>query len=89
MNANELLHYLRGFFELVAEPSKEQMIAIRNEVLNARPVEAQLIPVEVRNPIHTLTTTGTGGCGCKNGQQPPELPSEALKHLGIPRNSTV
>lgn len=51
MNANELLHYMRGFFEHVEQPTQAQINALRNEVLSAKPVEAQLIPVEVANPI--------------------------------------
>ncbi len=61
MNANELLHYLRGFFELVGSPTQEQIWAIRNEVLRAKPVEAELIPVEVVNP---MKRAGKSDCGC-------------------------
>lgn len=63
MNSNELLHYMRGFFELVPNPTEAQIQAIRNEVLRARPVEAELIPVEVVNPIKKVT--GGKDCGCK------------------------
>ena len=41
MDANQLLHYLRGFFELVDEPTPAQIRAIRNEVLRAQPVTAE------------------------------------------------
>ena len=37
MDSNQLLHYLRGFFELVDEPTPTQIRAIRNEVLRAQP----------------------------------------------------
>ena len=39
MDANQLMFYLRGFFENVPDPSAEQISAIRNEILGARPVE--------------------------------------------------
>lgn len=65
MDSNQLLHYLRGFFELVAEPTPEQIRAIRTEVLSAKPVEAQIIPIEMRNPI------SQAGCGCGGGTPPP------------------
>ena len=45
MDANQLLHYLRGFFELVDDPTPAQIRAIRNEVLRAQPVTAEIIPV--------------------------------------------
>ena len=63
MNANELLFFLRGFFELVADPVKDQINAIRNEVLRAKPVTPELIPVEVVNPTHRVSGSGCGGCG--------------------------
>jgi hypothetical protein len=65
MNANELLHYLRGFFELVEEPTLTQIRAIRNEVLHAQPVTAEIIPVEVVDPVKRVTSSrsGCGGCG--------------------------
>lgn len=47
MDSNQLSHYLRGFFELVDEPTPAQIRAIRNEVLRAQPVTAEIIPVEV------------------------------------------
>ncbi len=61
MDANQLLFYLRGFFELVPEPTPDQVRSLRNEVLRAETVKAQVIPIEMKNPI-----AGTpGGCGCK------------------------
>lgn len=57
MDANQLLHYLRGFFELVDEPTPTQIKAIRNEVLHAQPVTPQLIPVEAK-------FSPPAGCGC-------------------------
>jgi hypothetical protein len=68
MNANELLFYMRGFFELVEDPSPAQIRALRNEVLRAQPVTAEIIPVEIVNPIKTVTKSG-GGCGggCGDG----------------------
>jgi len=38
VNANELLFYLRGFAELVATPSEAQWSALRNEILQAKPI---------------------------------------------------
>ncbi len=52
MDANQLLHYLRGFFELVAEPTADQVRAIRNAVLSAQVVGTTIVPVEVSNPIN-------------------------------------
>lgn len=59
MDANQLFHYLRGFFELVDEPTPAQIRAIRNEVLRAR-------PVEVVDPIKRVTASRPmhGDCGC-------------------------
>lgn len=51
MNANELLFYLRGFTELVTDPDKSQWNALRTEILRAKPVEVQMIPFPVSNPI--------------------------------------
>lgn len=61
MNANELLFYLRGFTELVASPSGDQWNALRNEILRAKPVEAQLIPVPVSN-VSDTPHKPCGGC---------------------------
>lgn len=74
MNANDLLHYLRGFFELVDEPTPAQIRAIRNEVLRAQPVTAEIIPVEVVDPIKRVSSSrpkpsDCGGCG--GGATPP------------------
>lgn len=66
MNANQLLFYLRGFLENQADPTPAQIHALRNEVLRAEPVEAEIIPVEVVNPIKRITSTKDqpcGGCG--------------------------
>lgn len=63
MNANELFFYLRGFFENVSEPSVPQIQALRNEILRTKPVEPQLIPVEVVNP--TVRTASHSDCNCK------------------------
>lgn len=63
MDANQLLFYLRGFFELVPDPTPDQVRSIRNEVLRAEGVKTQLVPIEVQNPI--LDTPKSGGCGCK------------------------
>ena len=76
MDSNQLLHYLRGFFELVDEPTPAQIRAIRNEVLRARPVNAEIIPVEVVDPIKRVgasrsTTGNCGGCGSSGGVPPP------------------
>lgn len=71
MDSNQLLHYLRGFFELVEEPSQNQIRAIRNEVLRARPVVAEIIPVEVANPLKQVVTSRTGGCGCGGDREAP------------------
>lgn len=60
MDANHLLFYLRGFFENVAEPTEAQMNSLRNAVLQATPVEAKLIPVEV-----ATVAKKPGDCGCK------------------------
>lgn len=71
MDSNALLHYLRGFFELVPEPTADQIRGIRTQVLQATPVTPQLIPVEVRNPMHM--PGGAGDCGChgKSTKPPP------------------
>lgn len=63
MNANDLLHYMRGFFELVPDPTPAQLTAIRNEVLRATIVETCPTP---RPPAPT------GDCGCSGkGGRPP------------------
>lgn len=63
MDANQLLYYLRGLFEHVTFPTEEQIRSIRTQILMTKPVEAQLIPVEVRNPIGSPSGKH-GGCGC-------------------------
>ncbi len=60
MNANELLFYLRGFTELVTNPTEYQWNALRNEILRAKPVDPQLVPVAVSNPANMPAP-----CGCK------------------------
>lgn len=78
MDANQLLHYLRGFFELVEEPTAAQIRTIRNEVLRAQPVEAQIIPVEVVNPMRRADGGGCGGCGKPApGPAPPPVLDES------------
>lgn len=63
MDANQLLHYLRGFFELVTDPTPAQLTAIRNEVLRATTVDTSPMP---RFPAPT------GDCGCSGkGGRPP------------------
>ena len=59
MNANELLFYLRGFTELVATPSAEQWIALRNEILRAQPVTDRVVQIPMSNPINGAPC---GGC---------------------------
>ncbi len=55
MDANQLLHYLRGFFELVDTPTEAQIRSIRNEVLQAKPAVSELAAfVQPRN---------SGNCG--------------------------
>lgn len=65
MNSNDLLHYMRGFFELVPDPTPAQIRAIQLAVLQAKPVDVQYIPVEVVNPMKTVTNSKSGDCGCK------------------------
>lgn len=61
MDANQLLHYLRGFFELVPEASPEQIRAIRNEVLRSKPVTPEFVPIEV---VNAGMRKENGPCGC-------------------------
>lgn len=63
MDANQLLFYLRGFFELVPDPTPDQVRSIRTEVLRAEIVKSQLVPIEVQNPISGAPKSGN--CGCK------------------------
>lgn len=63
MDANQLLYYLRGFFEHVAEPTLAQINSIRMEILQAKPVVAEIIPVEVVNPMKRVSGASSGGCG--------------------------
>lgn len=63
MNANELFFWLRGIFETSGEITPAQISHIRAEVLRAKPVANQILPVE-------MYTNGNnpGGknldCGC-------------------------
>lgn len=72
MNANELLHYLRGFAELVDQPTPAQWAALRNEILRASSVENQFIPV----PAHFQNETPRpcGGCGGKSAPLTDAIP---------------
>lgn len=66
MNANDLLHYMRGFFELVPDPSPAQLSAIRNEVLRATTVD--MFPTPRNMPADD--------CGCSGKpNRPPPPPS--------------
>ena len=65
-NANDLLHYMRGFFELVPEPTPAQLTAIRNEILRATPVDAFPVPRSM-----PAASTGDCGCGPPRGGRPP------------------
>lgn len=64
MNANDLLHYMRGFFELVPDPSPAQLTAIRNEVLRATTVDTFQLP----------RSMPTGDCGCSGKSNRPLPP---------------
>lgn len=64
MDANQLLFYLKGFFELTKEPTAAQISAIRNEILNAQPLEPEVITVPVVNPINGKPGSDCG-CGSK------------------------
>jgi len=76
MDANQLLHYLRGFFELVETPTPDQIRSIRNEILRAQPANTELIPVEVANPIHheDRRRPQSGDCGCSGYPERPPRP---------------
>jgi hypothetical protein len=65
MDANQLLFFLRGFFEHVAEPTPAQINGLRTQILQATPVTAQIIPVEIVNPMKQVSGSGCGGCGGK------------------------
>ncbi len=67
MNANDLLHYMRGFFELVPDPTPAQLTAIRNEVLRATPVDAFPVP-------RSMPAASTGDCGCSGKPNRPLPP---------------
>jgi hypothetical protein len=70
MNANDLLHYLRGFFELVTDPTPAQITAIRNEILRATPVKPQ--------PLPPMPPPPSGDCGCRG--KGGHTPAPALDH---------
>lgn len=60
MDANALLHYLRGFAEHVDQPSTAQWTSLRNEILRASLTENQFIQVPVVNsaPVKPCNCTG-------------------------------
>lgn len=58
MDSNQLLFYMRGFFELVPDPTPDQIRSIRTEVLRAETIKPQIVPIDMQNPI-------SGDCGCK------------------------
>lgn len=67
MNANDLLHYMRGFFELVTDPTPAQLTAIRNEILRATIVDTSPTP---------QPPAPTGDCGCSGkSRRPPPPPT--------------
>lgn len=65
MNANELLHYLRGFAEHVDQPTPAQWTSLRNELLRASPVENTFIPIPTSN-VGPDPHKPCGGCGGKS-----------------------
>lgn len=75
MNANELLMYLKGFFENIHVPNKQQISAIRDVVLNSTLVEPgkEIVPVHVQVPMINggyPTIPATGGCSSGNCGKP-------------------
>ena len=58
MDANQLLYFLRGFFELTDEPTEAQIRLIRKEVLAARSTN--------EFPSHLLQKPCCDGCAGKN-----------------------
>ena len=74
MNANDLLHYMRGFFELVTEPTPAQLTAIRNEILRATPVEPAPM---LRAPLPQ--SQSDCGCGPPRATRPPAPTIDASK----------
>lgn len=86
MDSNQLLHYLRGFFELVAEPTPEQIRAIRTEVLRAQPVTAEIIPVEVVDPIKRVAASRSAHSDCSDcsGRGGGTLPPPYIDREKIP-----
>lgn len=72
MDSNQLLHYLRGFFELVPDPTPAQLTAIRNEVLRATTVDTSPAP---RPPAPAAD------CGCSGKSS--RAPAPAIDHSKI------
>jgi hypothetical protein len=66
MDANQLFFYLRGFAENVATPTEAQWSALRTQILQTKPVEAQIIQVPMANPIQGLPAGDCTGCGGKS-----------------------
>ena len=66
VNANEFYFWLRGFAEQVPYPTPEQWTAIRTQLMQTKPVEAQIIQVPMSNPIPGLPTGNCTGCGGKS-----------------------
>ena len=63
MDANQLLFYLRGAFENGGKLSKAALDNIRAEVLTARVVLPEYIPLEIKNGTATMPKA-KGDCGC-------------------------
>lgn len=64
MDANQLLFYLRGFFELTPEdPSAQQLSAIRAEILSAKPADTNPL-TSVRSMPMTGLPPPHQDCGC-------------------------
>lgn len=57
MDANQLLFYLRGFFEMVPDPTGSQVAVLRSQILLAKPV----------------VTESRGGCGCSEEKKKHQL----------------
>lgn len=79
MNANELLMYLKGFFENVPNPSKAQVSGIRDVVLRSTIVEPEkeVIPVHVAMPMqaapYSVGSFGSdSGCSSRGSCGKPE-----------------
>lgn len=80
MNANDLLMYLKGFFENVPNPSKAQISSLRDIILQSHAVEPEkeVLPVHVHVPMAQQnysvgsfsTSCSTGTCGKPTPDQP-------------------